>query len=256
MNATVQHGARVLVTVLALAAPLLGELISYDGTVFPEDAGLGWVHLEFINQADRWLEDGWLVQAPILLPCPPSCTTQDFYRRELEDHADIDRWYLTWTMETNGPLSIGAVAPSGIVAGGTAGVLYHFTIGDNQVAFLRDAQIPLVVVDFEPGPHVFHLELRNDVQPPTYTFRIDGQIADFGVAEAEYPTADSRVTFGASAAIVDSISRWDLIEFGPIEPEPIPAVSTWGAVALALLTLTAATLVFDRRRHRLVGHAQ
>ena len=41
-----------------LAAPLLGELISYAGTVFPENAGVGWVHLRQVNQADRWIDDG------------------------------------------------------------------------------------------------------------------------------------------------------------------------------------------------------
>jgi hypothetical protein len=66
------------------------------------------------------------------------------------------------------------------------------------------------------------VELRNEPPTGTYVFLFDGEVIDAGPAEGFYPTVDSFVVFGAQAAIVDSETRWDRIEFGPFVPEPIP----------------------------------
>jgi hypothetical protein len=213
-----------LTVTVCRAVPVLAQFSSYDACVFPEEAGDGWFRIvqpeEFIS--DRFLDDCWLVQTPgIADQGPPLFWQQDYYRRNIPDQVGAEHWQMTWIVESDGPLLIGAVAPASIVAGGTAGVLYHFTIGADQVAFLRDAQIPLIVADFEPGMHLFNLELRNDVEPPTYAFSIDGQIIDSGVAEGIYPSSGAAIVFGTQAAQVPNTTRWDLVEFGAIVSEPI-----------------------------------
>ncbi len=212
----------VLLTFVAAAVPGLAQaqLVSYDANSFPEESGDGWIRLEALFPAERWLDAGWLFQAPIVLPCPPKCWTQDYYRRKLTDQSGLSSWHLAWVMVTDGPQAFGAVAPAVIVAGGTSGLLYHFTIAKDRARLIRGSQFPIVFADLEEGvPHLFRLELRNTPPPGTYLFTIDGEVIDEGVAEGFYPTDDSRITFGASAAIEDSVTRWDFVRFGRI-PDP------------------------------------
>ena len=237
-----------VVLLLALGARGFAQVVSYDGTAFPEDTGDGWIRSEQVYYADRWLEDGWLVQYAEVQPDPPYEGEQDFYRRELDDHAALPTWCLEWVMQTDGPEAFWDVAPACIVASGTSGVLYHFTIAEDQVRLKRDSYIPLVFADLTPGEaHVFRLELRNTGDTGTYVFTINGEVIDAGAAEGCYPSDDSFIVFGARGAIEASETRWDYIEFGPLD-NPIPTVSAWGVVVMSLLVLTAGTLVF--RRHR------
>ena len=206
-----------LLTIVAAGVPGFAQIVSYDGNVFPEETNDSWVRLEQLFPAERWLEDGWLVQAPVLLPCPPDCTTRDSYRRELDDQAGISSWFLEWVMVTNGPQAFGAVAPAVVAAAGTSGVLYHFTIAKDRMSFNRGAQFPIVFTDIEDGiPHRYRVELQNTPLPRTYLFTIDGEVADAGLAESFYPTADSFITFRATAAIEDSVTQWDYVRFGRI----------------------------------------
>ncbi|MEE9297212.1 MAG: IPTL-CTERM sorting domain-containing protein [Phycisphaerae bacterium] len=237
------------IIIFLVAADLgFGQIVSYDATSFPEDTGDDWTRLDFINLADRWLEDGWLIPAPIVLPCPPQCTTQDFYRRELEDQTGLDRWFLTWVMTTDGPEVFSAGAPAAIVASGNNGVSYHFTIAKDEVRFLRDAALPIVFTDLTPGAHVFRLELDNTPPPGTYLFKIDGEVIDSGTAERIFPKTDSFIVFGARAAVEDSTTKWNFIEFGSMDKQEVPTLSQWGILVLTLLLLAAGTILFKHRR--------
>ncbi len=200
-----------------LAVPGFAQIVSYDGAAFPEETGDGWTRDEQVNLAERSLEDGWLIQAPVVLPCPPHCWTQDFYRRDLDDQADGDSWFLEWVVLTTGPQAFGAVAPASIVGGGTSGVLYHFTIARDRMSFKRGSQFLIVFADIEEGvAHRYRLELQNTAPTGTYRFTINGEVIDDGPAEAFYPTGDSSITFGARAAIEDSVTKWDNVRFGRI----------------------------------------
>ncbi len=80
----------IVLWMTTLAVPGFAQVVSYEGTAFPEETGDGWIHLDTLFPAERWVEAGWLFQGPIVLQCPPECTTRDFYRRELEDQAGED----------------------------------------------------------------------------------------------------------------------------------------------------------------------
>jgi hypothetical protein len=209
---------------MALAAPGFAQVVSYDGTAFPDD--VGWIRydqpLEFL--AGRYLSAGCLVQVPEIVEGDPA-NQQDFYQWNLAEQAGASAWYLEWVMETNGPLATEAVAPAPIVASGFSGIQYHFTVGADELVLNRDSGFPLVFHSFAPGLHDCRLEVVNDFNPGCYAFYFDGELIDSGEAEGIYPTADSVVVFGARAAIVGNVTRWDRIEFGPFIPEPIPGDS-------------------------------
>ena len=138
-----------LIVLVAAGVPGFAQVVSYEAESFPEDSRDSWVRLDTVFPADRWLSDGWFVQAPVVLKCPPFiCLSQDHYRRELADQAgdqtDETGWFMEWHMITNGPQAFGAVAPASIVASGFTGILYHFTIAKDRVRLIRGAQFPIV----------------------------------------------------------------------------------------------------------------
>jgi hypothetical protein len=225
-----------IVIVGCIVSPGLGQVVTYDGSHFPEEGEDGWTRLDSVYQADRWIDNGWLVQsAEIAVIGPPEEGERDFYRRELADQAGSGDWYLEWVMWTDGPQAFASVSPAVIAAGGTSGVLYQLTVAEDRIRLLRDATLPLVFADIEPGlAHTYRLELHGS---ESYAFSIDGTVIDAGIPEGPYPTSDSRITFGASAAIEGSATRWDYIRFGVI-PEP----------SSGLMLLVGCLVI--RRKHR------
>ena len=197
---------------LALAAPLLAGVVSYEGNSFPEH--VGWVRSDRLHLADRWIEDGWFIQyAEIVDPGPLYVPEDDFYRRYIPDLAGASTFFVEWRMDTDGPREgIPDVAPAAFVVSGRLGVYYHFTLAEDQVLFLRDPYIPSVWVDIDPDvPHTYRLELWGD---ELYLWYIDGQVADSGVPEGPYPTSDSVIGLGARAAGGPITARWDYVRFG------------------------------------------
>lgn len=77
--------AAILIFV-ALPATVWGQVLRYEGDVFPEDAGIGIIRLKQVNTADRELKNDWLVLSGQQGdPCPPNCSFRDFYRRDLDE---------------------------------------------------------------------------------------------------------------------------------------------------------------------------
>ena len=107
---------RTVTLFLILAGPGFAQVVSYEGTAFPEDTGDAWIRSEQVYYSDRWLEGGWFVQyADIADPGPPEEGEQDFYRRELDDLPGVPMFFLEWRMLTDGPEAFWAVAPASIV---------------------------------------------------------------------------------------------------------------------------------------------
>jgi hypothetical protein len=234
---------RFLPLIVLLVDCTYAQVVRYDGTVFPESAGQQWFRVPTANPSNRMIENGWLRQDSFVLPCPPDCTTTDTYERQIGDQSDIEEWVMEWVVETNTPLDAPCVCPASIVASGNQGIRYHFSIGNDSVRFLRDTS---VFTPINPGPHHYRLELDNRTETSTYRFLIDGKEIDAGIANGQFPTADSFVVFRAETSFeMDNITRWDYIEFGtPLEP--IPTTSNWGLAVLCLLLATAGTLAYRR----------
>jgi len=197
---------------LALVAPSLAAIVSYEGNSFPED--VGWERRETLFTADRWTQGGWFFQsADIVGPGPPEVPEEDIYDYSLAEFAGTEMLFVEWRMQTDGPREgIPAVAPAALVAGGRMGIWYHFTIAEDQVLFVRDPYVPAVWVDIEPDvPHTYRVELYVE---ELYLWYIDGELVDSGVPEGPYPTSDSVIVFGARAAGGTITAQWDYIRFG------------------------------------------
>jgi hypothetical protein len=199
--------------VLVLAVPSLGQTISYEASsLFPERDG--WTHIIQPYQADRWLDNGCLVQVAELVSHGKVVEGEDDpYYREFPEQAGLPSWYLQFRVITDSPPLYQDVGPAAIAAGGFSGVLYHFIIGNNQIRFLRDVALPYVYVNVESGiPHTYRLELR----PNSYILYVDGVSVDAGIPEGPYPVTSSSITFRGKASTGVNITRWDYVRFGQI----------------------------------------
>ena len=173
----------------------------------------------------------------------------DFYQRSLSDFAGEQAFFVEWKVETDAPSSIldSSGVPVVVSAFGTAAANYHMTITDTRVQLWRGNFLPILLVDIEPGvPHTYRLELHG---ADSYAWYIDEQLIDSGIPEGPYPNSDSVLIWGARHHYFDNTTRWDYVRFGTFEPDPIPTVSQWGLVAMALLLLSFGTMVHTRRRH-------
>ncbi len=207
--------ARATSAILLVAAgPALAQVVSYEAiSLFPEQTDDGWVRLDTLYPAQRSLDGGFFVQyAQIVDPGPPEVPERDIYRRELDDMANAKSFFLHWTMEAQGPREgIEAVAPAAIVAGGQMGIFYHFTMAEDQVRFIDSVSV--FWVDIDPGVHHYYLE----VYPDQYNWYIDDELIVSRPPPGPYPTSDSAVVFGATAAGPKPITDyWDFVRFGLI----------------------------------------
>jgi len=196
---------------LALAVPVLGQVVSYNALSVPENDQNPWVHDAGFYPGDYWVSGGWLYQH--CETATPQQWEQDYFDRSLPEMAGMPKWFLEWRMFTDGPPAFASVAPASIVAGGFFGVNYHFVIGNNRVRFLRDTQLPLVYADIQPGvAHTYRLEL---VGTQSYDWYIDGQLIASGVPEGQYPDSSSVVTFGDRASSgVANTTQWSYVRYG------------------------------------------
>ncbi|MCH8879342.1 MAG: hypothetical protein IID34_05600 [Planctomycetes bacterium] len=199
----------------AVLSPAGAQVVSYEAiSFFPDE--VGWDRDFTLFPADRWIEDGQFVQfAEILDPGPPATAERDSYRRSIAEFAGSPTLFVEWTMFTDGPREgIPAVAPASLVAGGQAGIRYHFTIAEDQVRFIRGSEFPVLWIDIEPEVfHTYRIELYAD---ELYVWYIDGEEIDSGVPEGSYPTDDSRIVFMARAALEDVFVWWEYIRYGVI----------------------------------------
>ena len=66
------------------AAPALAQVVAFEASSFPDREG--WLRNETLFPADRWIEDGWLVNfAEIVDPGPPEVVERDSYRRSIAE---------------------------------------------------------------------------------------------------------------------------------------------------------------------------
>jgi hypothetical protein len=231
---------------LCLVVPVasgFAQVVVYDGSVMPESDG--WQR-EGSFDCDRWIDEGWFYQfCELPEGWPEPIGETDVYRKFLADFADVEGFFIEWVVETDIPASILEVSgvATVVAAGGNGAARYHTTITDERVQLLRSTTIPLVFVDIEPDvPHKYRVELT----PTSFAWLIDDEVVHSGVPEGPYPTEGSYLVWGSRHYLFDCTAEWDYVKFGVLDP-PIPTVSTWGVVVMALLILTAGTILFRNR---------
>jgi hypothetical protein len=178
------------------------------------------------------LSDGWFVQQ--VGPCDgvdPPGGQQESFTRPLDPLAGIEEFFIEWRIQTTGDRSemIG-VAPASLVAGGSLGISYHFTIARDQVRLIRDNFLPIVFAELQPdAAHTYRVELYGS---KSYVWSIDGQVIDFGVPEGPFPVPGSVLQWRSKSWFLSSTTRWDYVRFGRVPEDGSGDYNSNGVVTL------------------------
>jgi hypothetical protein len=87
------------------------------------------------------------------------------------------------------------------------------TIAEDLVKFYRDAVLPILFIEVEPGiPHVYRVELY----PDWYAFYIDGYLIDEGPPEGPFPAYNPRISWRGRSWYLPCENAWDYIRYGVI----------------------------------------
>jgi hypothetical protein len=207
--------------VLGLGAVAIAEVVTYEGNIFPDEDAVPWERLGTFD-ADRWIEDGWFHQYCDLGVWPgPRMGEQDFYKRWVTEFAGADTFFVAWRVESNAPSEILDFlgTPTVLSAFGNTSAYYHFTFTDERMVVVRGTAYPMVYLDIEPGlAHSYYLELKTVVPGSRYMYAwyCDAVLIDQGLTTEPYPTADSRIIWGAEHDTYENHTRWDYIRYGTI----------------------------------------
>ncbi len=194
-----------------LGAPAHGQVITYEGNVFPET--LSWQRLPAgANEGQRTLGDGWFIQTL-------QEHDQDYYRYNIGSMTSLTgRFFVEWRAVTDNPewLIDEWQVPTVVVAGGNGPGFYHVVMTESAAVLYRDINIPWVVVPFSiDEPHTY----RVDVFADQYVWYIDGVVVDHGLPEGPYPDPTARLSWGAEVTHEDAppaTAAWDFVRVGKI----------------------------------------
>jgi len=224
------RAARPLATVILVAGlgvPAPGQVITYEGNVFPEEQG--WERRPpGAPHGERWLEDGWLIQS---LAEP----AQDYYRFNIGGMTSlVGRFFVEWRAMTDNPewLIYEWQVPAVVSAAGQGASLYHTVMTESAAVLSRDITIPWVVVSFSVDePHTYRIE----VTPDEYIWYVDGIVADSGIPEGRYPDPNAFVIWGASLTYEGAppaTTAWDFVRLGRIPDDASGDYDSNGAETL------------------------
>ena len=237
----------ILVSILAVGR-VSAQVVSSEFNSDPVSEG--WTLIQQFCDPVTSVADGMYHQQLDRSACPnESEGAQDAYTRTIEEFNGEPLWFYEFRVLTTGDRSeIPFGAPTVLVAFNSFGLDYTATVAKDQVKLFRDVDVPILFIDLAPDvPHTIRLELNNN-DPATYRWLIDGEVVDEGLAKGPFPSFNSRIGFLGQSALLPTENWWDYIRFGTFEPDPVPTVSTWGVVIMALLLLTAGTMVLKRHR--------
>ncbi len=139
---------------------------------------------------------------------------RESYLLWLTDFNGVPRFFSEFRVLTDGDRSeIPGGAPTVVAMSCFCAVNYHVTVARDLVKFLRDVDLPIWLIDIEPGvPHTYRIELH----PDRYAFYIDGDVADEGVPEGPFPAHDSRISWRGRSWYLPCHNAWDYIRYGVI----------------------------------------
>ena len=214
----------VLVLVLATSA-VSADVYTYECDVLPRPAGWilsqGWCGCPPEPcEGTQWIEDGKLFQQNGLCEGVEGANFVSHFR-PIEEHSTTGGWFAEWRMVTDGiSEELLFVAPASVVVWDANAMLYHFTIADDQVRFVRDFDFPVLYFDIGPGTHTYRLELYGKDLDETYLVYIDGQLQDSGAPEGPLfnpVTGNAQVNFRSKAVLVPSTAIWSYFRWGDLQ---------------------------------------
>jgi len=212
------------------ATPVPAQVFSSE--FFSDPVTEGWDLIAEYCDPDTWNGDGWYFQRLSLdacLPGPGGGT--DAYRRSLMEFDGAVRFFLEFRAQTDGNRSeIPFGAPMGLVLANDGNTIYHLTVASGLVQFLRDVNLPILLVQVEPNvPHTYRIELYSDL----YAFYIDGHLIDDGPPEGPFPAHNPRVVWAGRSWYLPCENAWDYIRYGVIPVDGSGDFDSDGVVTLA-----------------------
>jgi len=205
---------RTMMTTLALAAPAIGDVYSYECDTLPSDAG--WTLYQAFCDPAEWVAEGRLFQRVEL--CydydPPASQVFDYNRSESE-FVGHPTFFMDWTVRTDGSADeIPYIAPVSFSAWNGGSVRYHAIIAQDVVKLVRDLELPILFFQIDPlVDHNYRIELYGAT---LYRWYIDEQVVDEGVPEGNYLTLHPTVYIRAKAVFGPSTAVWSHIRWGDI----------------------------------------
>ncbi len=218
--------------VLVPAAISLADVFSYECDSLPVDAG--WSLLQVYCDPIEWVADGWLHQHTEI--CPGTEWGQQFdYGRDLAEFQGAPHFFIEWRMYSDGlATGLDFGSPAVLAAGGIGPALYHFVLARDQIRFVRDNPISLVIYpEILPGvPHIYRLEIQGG---SWYTFYVDREVISEGVPAGPYPFPghDPAINIRAKTYDVANTVWWDYIRYGDIPADGSGDYDTSGTVDAA-----------------------
>ncbi len=204
---------------LVSATSGLADVYTYECDSLPTDSG--WTLLQVVCGPEQWTNDGLLFQEVPICEENPNWDTRIDHGRDIENLEGVTSWFAEWRLITTGiSEELPWTAPAHLVVWDGDALVYHFSIADDRVRFIRQLGVnPTLYFDITPLVwHAFRVELYGSDLGNTYVVYIDGETVDSGQAEGPLlnPPFQARVNMRAKSHFVLSVASWDYIRWGEI----------------------------------------
>ena len=208
---------RIALIVLLAAQPAFAQVVSYEGTDFPEQSG--WNESSFCGPL-RWLDNGWLHYELVVCPgTEPPIGQRQTFTQALSESSMGQNLFFEWVVQTDGDRSeiVGTAPIAFVLASSSTGVSYHFTVAKDQIRFIRGNFNPVFYVDLQSGvPHTHRLELSGS---DSYSWYVDGLLLDSGMPDASISFSDAVIQWRTRSWQLPNDTQWNYIRYGTI-PQP------------------------------------
>jgi len=206
----------LLIAVFVVSVDLVrAEVVSLEFASLPDISE--WEHLTWCTPEET-IQGVTMMQELQVASCKPEGDgDSSTYRRPIEEFNGTPGWFFEFRVATTGDRAmIPFAAPTVVVAANSFGILYHVTMAEDQIKFLRDVTLPILFFDVAPRePHTIRLELAENPDP-RYSWFIDGALVDEGSPEGSFPVQNSRITFHGKAFNSPTDNTWHYIRYGDI----------------------------------------
>ena len=198
----------------------LADVYTFECDSSPTDSG--WTLIQVVCDPQQWASDGLLFQEVPLCEENPDWSTRIDHGRDIENLEGVSSWFAEWRVITTGiSEELPYTAPVALVVADGSALLYHFTIADDRVRFIRQLGVnPTLYFDITPLVwHTFRVELHGPDLGNTYVVYIDGEIVDSGEAEGPLlnPPYQAQVLFRAKSNLVPSVTTGNYIRWGALQ---------------------------------------
>ena len=208
-------GALILIFSLLLHQQALAQVVCFEADgIFPEASSPPWTRVGTFD-ADRWFSNGRFFQFVELGAwAPPPYGEFDGYQRSLADFANSPSFFIEWRVITDVTIDDINGTPVVVSAAGDSAAVYHVSITNGRLRFIRDNPIQVVYYfDFEPNlVHTFRVEITSK----NYCVYVDDNCIHSGTSIAAYPLGGAVLVWAARYYQSDHTAQWNYLRYGSV----------------------------------------